>query len=722
MRLLYFFTARCLEERSSEPASALLRYGLLVVLVATGAGNGAAVGRGDEPCRENEAVQKLLEEGRNAQLPYNARISAYERAIQLCPQDLAPYKLLSVISLKQQDFDTALRWIRLGLEIAPGDPDLNLHEGVALLAAGYPEEALSRLKGLSVAPETEFYLGMTYRSLRDHKSAQRAFSNAFRLGYQDPYALYALIEEDRALGDKEAGLRDFQAFYERFPNSPWIHLLLGNAYLSRHDDRGAESEYQQTVQLDPNLPVVHFQLGFLAFKRAAYSIAEDDFRKEIALDRDLADSYLYLGATLRRLGRNPEALPNLKEAVARDPNSPLAYRELAAAQVEANQIAAAAETLRAAQKRFPQEPAFPAQLAALLRRLGQTDQAKKEADLAESLSRQGNPPLEALSVPEAGKSIEASKVGSSDPKTAHSTNPGLETLRRCLQSNDPKCAESALARIRDPGITGSSEYLDLEAQALALQKKKTEALAAIQRAIQKSPNEARYLLTQGKIYQKFGDQIPAIRSFLQAGEVEPASPEPLYYLGMSFFVLGEYYNSDEYYNRAEPHFKAALERDPQADRAEFMLGVIDVMRNRLTQAKPHFQKAIQMNELNADYHLQYGILLRRLVDFTEALAEMRVAEKLNPAYALVHLNLGSLEQEMGNYREAKEQLEAAVRLNPRLAEAYYGLGGVYHHLGLEAMSKEAYHRFEVEKAHQQEEDSAPLGASSSPVQQPLSHH
>jgi tetratricopeptide (TPR) repeat protein len=618
------------------------------------------------------------------------------------------------------------------LQIAPHDLNLTLSYGIAQLCAGDPEEALSVLRRLSPTGKTQFYLGMAYRALRDHKAAQEAFSKAFGMGYEDPYVLYALIEQDRALRDKGAGLRDFRTFCERFPNSAWLHLLLADAYASRHDAANAETEYTQALNLNPNLPIVHFQLGRLALNRTAYSAAQEEFTKEMVLNPSFGEAYLYEGVTLRQQGKNREALPFLEEAVKRDPNSALPYRELSAAQVEANQLEAALRTLRVGEERFPHEAAFPAQLASLLKRVGRSQEAKKEAELAEALSRESNPGLpflfdvavapqgptakaEATSVKAdetepssftagsglfqrpAPEDFEASDATTANVGATQHVNPALAQLLECLRRADAKCSTTALAQIRDPKLEDDPEYLDLAAQALSLQHRRVQALDAIRRAIEKDPKQARYFMTQGWIYQKFGDQVSAIRSFLNAERLEPRSPVPYYSLGVSFFAVGYFYSDPVYYARAEQRFKTALELDPLYDKAEFMLGVIDAVNSRLTEAKQHLEETLKMKPFNPIYHLHYGILLNRLGDNASSLREMKMAEELDPYYALTHLNLGSLYSRIRSYEEARNELEKAIELDPHLGSAYYLLGGVYHHLGLNDKSARAYEHFEQAK-------------------------
>ena len=338
-----------------------------------------------------QGLQELLQAGSNVSLPYAQRKTAYERAIQCCPSRIEFYDSLFHLAMAEHEFDEALRWVRRGLRLLPDNPELRRDEAVGLLSSGHPQQALAILKALPKSGQDQFYLGMAYRALREPKAAQQASSEAFDSGYRDPYLLYVLMEQDHILRDKDAGLKHFQILSEQFPDSPWLHMVLGDAHMSRYEDSEAESEYQKVLQISPDLPVVHYQLGFIAFKRAEYSRAVDELRKEISLDPGYGDAYLYLGLSLRRLNRNIEALSVLKKAVALDPNSPLPYRALAAVQSSTNRAAAALKTLQTAQHRFPQEPAFPAQMAALLKQMGRAQPAEWETALAESLSREGNP-------------------------------------------------------------------------------------------------------------------------------------------------------------------------------------------------------------------------------------------------------------------------------------------------------------------------------------------
>ncbi len=666
-------------------------------------------------CAEQGPAGDWIKQAQDANRSYEQRQTAYEHALGLCPRAPALYASLAVLLLEHQDIQNGLSWARRGLEVAPGDPDLSLDLGVGLLAAGQPEEALPVLGKLAPTARNQFYLGMAYRALRDYRAAQQAFSQALAMGYPDPYLLYVLIEQDKALGDKEAGLRDFRIFNERFPDSPWLHLLLGDAYAAKNLDPQAQDEYRQALKLRPDLPIAHYQLGFIAFKHGNYPAAEQEFRQEIAVNPTFGEADLYLGATLRRMGKVSEAIPFLQQAVARDPTDPLTYNALATAQMDTNQLPAAEQTLREGARRFPQDGAFPAQLSSVLRRLGRTEEAQRQGELAQSLSRKGNP-LRSMADTPAAPDLRGATAGEPaselpphpceqeggaglspqvDPGppparpasgTSSSSDEALKPLRDYLERPDVECATTALNQISGP-IKDSADYSDLKAQTLLLQHRKDDALAAIQKALQENPKEYRYLMTQGRIYQSFNDQEPAIRSFLLADQIQPRSADTFYFLGMSFFMMEEW-------DRAATHFQRALELDPNYHKAAFMMGVTDMANMHMPEAKPFLEEALKQQPNNPFYHLQYGVLLSLLGDPRSGLQEILLAKDRIPSYAPMHYHLGRLYNQTGDYEQARQELETAIRLEPDLTKAYYQLGAVYHHLGSEEKSRQAYQKFQ----------------------------
>jgi tetratricopeptide (TPR) repeat protein len=295
---------------------------------------------------------------------------------------------------------------------------------------------------------------------------------------------------------------------------------------------------------------------------------------------------------------------------------------------------------------------------------------------------------------------------------AFPSDAAFDRLERCVISGDRECIRRELAKAHDPNLDSNPEYLDLKARGLMLLHRKEEALKVIERAIQADPQEYRYRMTEGRMYQNFGTQALAIRSFLLADRLQPRSPETFYSLGMSFFILGEY-------DKAAKHFRQTLELDPKFDRAEFMLGINDMIHFRLPAAKRELEEVLAMQPKNSFYHLYYGILLDRMASDPSALHELQTAKSLNPSYALTRFNLGRLLRDKGDYQAARTELEAAVRLRANFSAAYYQLGWVYRRLGMEAESQKAYEAFRKAKAEEDREAKDPVESVVSQSARPI---
>lgn len=323
----------------------------------------------------------------NSSLPFSDRSTAYEHLILNSPSDTSLYAGYTSLLIANHNYASALTWIEKGLAAAPSDTGLQLRHAIALHAVDQHKASLKILEGLPASGESRFYMGLDYRSLVDHKSAQRYLAEAWDLGLRDPYALYSLIEEDHALGDKAAGLRHFQLFLSEFPGSPWLHVLYANAYVQKHNDTEARKEYQEALRLKSDLPAVNFRLGFLLYNDGEYTPAVECFRKELELNPAYSDANLFLGQALRNLGQGEEAIVHLRKAVALDSRSELAYKALVAALGEKGDFEGAVQILRRAEKEFPADPSFPAQLASVLTKLNREPEALKEQEKFRALQQ-----------------------------------------------------------------------------------------------------------------------------------------------------------------------------------------------------------------------------------------------------------------------------------------------------------------------------------------------
>ena len=337
-------------------------------------------------CQTSPAFGRSYQRALRQDLPRSDREQSYQSALSACPHEFRLYAEYGDFLISQKDFSQALLWIDKGLKLAPSDPDLRLKKVAALLPLGRANDALEALRTIPPSAHSTFYQGMAQRLLQDHVAARDSFRSAWQLGYNDPYALYSLIQEDYALNDKAAGLRDFQLLLQKFPESAWVHQLLGDAYFSKDQSEEARREYLQAIALKSDLLNVNFRLGYLAFQDGDQASAARYFHNEVALNPNYADARIFLAEALLGLDQKENALAQLQTALTLDPSSELVYRRLATALTETNHLQEAVAALRRAELRFPQDPAFPAQLSRLLTTLHETKSAQEEASRARKLA------------------------------------------------------------------------------------------------------------------------------------------------------------------------------------------------------------------------------------------------------------------------------------------------------------------------------------------------
>jgi len=341
-------------------------------------------------CELSAAQQNRYRIALSPAAAFPERRSAFEQLIQSCPGDPRLYTEFSALLIAGHDFSAALRSSNSGLALAPDDPILNLRKGEALVSLSEGRQALGALAKSPVTGESQFFRGLAYQLIEDHQHAQQCFLDAWQRGNEDPYVLYSLMREDKDLGDKAAGVEHFKIMLARFPDSVWIHILLGDAHFKKGEEAEARTEYLAAVQLMPDLFEPNFRLAYISFEAGAYGRAEQYYRRALAVKPHHTEANVYLGEALRRDGHIPEAVEQLRHAIVVDPKATLAYDSLSKALSDAGRLAEAADVLSAAEKAFPDSSSFPAMRAHILTRLGRTQEAAKDSHRATEIIAEKN--------------------------------------------------------------------------------------------------------------------------------------------------------------------------------------------------------------------------------------------------------------------------------------------------------------------------------------------
>ena len=321
-------------------------------------------------------------------MPMLERSKAFEQVIRACPDDPRLYSEYSSVLVASRDFSKALDWSKKGLALAPDDAVLNLRKGEALVALSQGKEGLRALAKAEITGESQFFKGLAYQILGEHREAQACFLDAWTRGNEDPYVLYSLMVEDKELGDKTAGVEHFKIMMARYPDSVWVHVLLGDAHFKMSQEAEARREYLAAENLMPDLFEPNFRLAYLDFEAGDNASAVRYYRKALAVKPHHTEANIYLGEALRREGKLAEAIEQLQRAIELDSKSSLAYDSLAKSLADAGRLSEAVEVLGRAEKEFPENSSFPAMRARILTRLGRAEDAKLAAQrAAEIISR-----------------------------------------------------------------------------------------------------------------------------------------------------------------------------------------------------------------------------------------------------------------------------------------------------------------------------------------------
>jgi len=360
-----------------------MNVGILLLAAATWT---APVG----PCQLSAADQAIYRQATSPALPLAKRRTAFEQLIHACPDDPRLYLEFGSLLIANREFAVALSWIHRGIALAQDDSALELREGEALVALSEGKEALVALAKVPPTGESQFFRGLAYQVTGDHRPAQECFLDAWKRGNEDPYVLYSLMLEDKALGDKEAGVEHFKIMMARFPDSVWIHILLGDAHFKMSQEAEARNEYLTAVKLMPDLFEPNFRLAYLDFEAGEYRSAVEYYQRALAAKPRHTEANIYLGEALRRERKVPEAIAQLRRAIQLDDQEPLAYDSLAKSLTDAGRLPEAVDILGQAEKRFPKDSSFPAMRARLLTRLGRADEARLAAGRAAEIISERN--------------------------------------------------------------------------------------------------------------------------------------------------------------------------------------------------------------------------------------------------------------------------------------------------------------------------------------------
>ncbi|MBY0403721.1 MAG: tetratricopeptide repeat protein [Cyanobacteria bacterium] len=180
-----------------------------------------------------------------------------------------------------------------------------------------------------------------------------------------------------------------------------------------------------------------------------------------------------------------------------------------------------------------------------------------------------------------------------------------------------------------------------------------------------------YYLNLGTAYHYLKLYPEAQKTFLQALELAPSSPE-------LFNNLGNLYRDQSDFEAAILNYENAIALDPGYFVALYNLGGVYQKSQDIPNALKIWHQIIAITPQFAQAYDYIGTLYFQQGQTQDAIDYYLKAQAVNPNYARAYLNLGTLYQSLSKMDEALKAYEKALAIEPQNIKCLLSLGSLYH--------------------------------------------
>lgn len=350
-------------------------------------------------------------------------------------------------------------------------------------------------------------IGIAYTQLQELEKAEPFFREAVRLNPQFWAARKNLATVLWFLDRKTEAEREFQTVTKASPADPVPHLYLGLAAHGRREFAVAKVQFEKAGDLALENPEAAPAVIETFLATSDLEGARQILEKLGAVHKESAEGWQMLAEAYDRLGKAEEAYRAYSQAIEADPNSEDAYVALAEFSSAHGNNDHALQIISQGLERRPQSAALVFERGVILALQGDRNKAELNFQEAGRLRPDWALPLMALGV---------SKLESGDAAQA------MEAFQkaRTIDSGDYRVHFLyATALSRNDHISDGN---------------RSEAIRALQRAIQLNPEDARSYVLLGQL-----DPARAETDWKTALKIEPENATALYQLGLLYQKQGK---------------------------------------------------------------------------------------------------------------------------------------------------------------------------------------
>lgn len=573
-----------------------------------------------------------------------------QAALKLTPSDYDVSYTLSLVYLKQRQFEPAKKIYDRMLAKLGDRPELRVLFGRAYRETGFLAEAIEEFKrAISLDdhfPRVHYYLGLTYL-LKDGASRLDDAAEEFKIeraAHPDEFLANYYLGFFYTIQRKwELAIPLLEKASNSQPKNPDPYFYLGEGYQALGKHEKAIEVLRKAILFNPSLDHNEYQVSS-AHYRLAQSLLRtghtEEGQKELQVALDLkmeghkrdeekTTTFLNSASLHEQDGKFPENL-SVEGTVAE--SNPVDYKTatdlkngaayyakvVASAHNNVGLLRAERQDFRAAAEQFEQAARWDPQLPDISFNWGL-------ACYKAELYKQAIPPLE------------------SELKI----NPNNVSAKQLL----------GMSYFMTDGFSRASELLS--------------------EVISVKRNDATLYYTLAVSLIKEAKPDAANRVIQQMVTMSGSSPQLHILLGQAYYEQGDTAKSLE-------ELAAALALDAKTRLAHYYTGLVYLKAGKFESAAQEFETELTINpsDVQAKYHLAFVLLASQKTE--QGIKLMREIVQLKPDYAEAHYELGKALLQQGDLKGAVQNLEIAAQLKPDESYVHYQLGRAYLQAGRKA--------------------------------------
>lgn len=333
-------------------------------------------------------VLQHLQAGAEAdkQRHFDVAIEEYKKVTELAPKLPDGFVNLGQAYMENRDYGAAIAPLKHAVELAPDLAGAHQLLGYALLAQGYPAEAIPHLEKIN----EQTALGIAQIGTGQLPQAVANLQAALAKHPNDADLLYYL--------GRASGLMSKQSIdtlLAEYPDSARAHQALAENYFVLRQMPQAEKEFREALRLRPDTPELHLELGLVYAGSSQWAKAEEEFRAQTRMQPGNAEAAYRLGSALLQQGKAAEARTELERSNRLLPDMPETLYSLGKAAALAGDSAAAEKAwtrLLSIEKQSSLAAQTHFALAGLYRKQGKTAEAERETQEFQKLQNPATQP------------------------------------------------------------------------------------------------------------------------------------------------------------------------------------------------------------------------------------------------------------------------------------------------------------------------------------------